>query len=157
MAGNHLEDLVAEWYEFQGYFVRQNVQVGRRPNGEYECELDVVAFNPEKKHLIQIEPSLDSDSWAEREHRYRKKFEAGRKYVPKLFRGIELPREVEQIALYALAGGAVMHISAFMDAILAFLRDRPVRTAAVPETYPLLRTYQFGAQWWPIAGKGHKG
>ena len=27
---NHLEQLTAEWYEFRGYFVRRNVQVGRR-------------------------------------------------------------------------------------------------------------------------------
>jgi hypothetical protein len=29
MPRNHLEDLVAEWYEFRGYFVRRNVQVGK--------------------------------------------------------------------------------------------------------------------------------
>lgn len=33
MAANHLEQLVAEWYEFEGYFVRRNVMVGRRPSG----------------------------------------------------------------------------------------------------------------------------
>jgi hypothetical protein len=27
MAGNHLEAIVAEWYEFRGFFVRRNVQV----------------------------------------------------------------------------------------------------------------------------------
>lgn len=45
MANNHLEQLVAEWYEHSGYFVRRNVLVGLRRNGGYECELDVVAFN----------------------------------------------------------------------------------------------------------------
>jgi len=43
---NHLEQLVTEWYEYRGYFVRRNVQVGPRLKGEYECELDVVAFHP---------------------------------------------------------------------------------------------------------------
>ena len=28
MAHNFLEQLVAEWYEYQGYFVRRNVMVG---------------------------------------------------------------------------------------------------------------------------------
>ena len=62
MAGNFLEQLVAEWYEYKGYFVRRNVLVGRRSRGGYECELDVVAFNPEEKHLVHIEPSVDQRS-----------------------------------------------------------------------------------------------
>ncbi len=36
---NFLEQLVAEWYEHQGYFVRRNVQVGKRTKGGYEGEL----------------------------------------------------------------------------------------------------------------------
>jgi len=67
---NHLEQLVSEWYEFQGYFVRRNVHVGKRSNGGWECELDVIAFNPQKKHLVHIEPSMDANSWAKREERY---------------------------------------------------------------------------------------
>jgi hypothetical protein len=57
MAGNHLEDLAAEWYQFQGFFVRRNVQVGKRLRGGYDCELDVVAFHPAERRLIHIEPS----------------------------------------------------------------------------------------------------
>ena len=60
MAVNHLEQLVAEWYEYQGYFVRKNVLVGKRAKGGYECELDIVAFNPATKKLVHIEPSLDA-------------------------------------------------------------------------------------------------
>jgi hypothetical protein len=50
MASNYLEQLLAEWYEFQGYFIRQNVYVGIA-NGRrgYECELDIVAFHPGRK------------------------------------------------------------------------------------------------------------
>lgn len=33
MAGNYLEQLASEWYEFQGYFVRRNIRVGRRLEG----------------------------------------------------------------------------------------------------------------------------
>jgi hypothetical protein len=39
MSVNFLEQLVAEWYEYQGYFVRCDVYVGKRPTGGYECEL----------------------------------------------------------------------------------------------------------------------
>ena len=36
MASNFLEELVAEWYEYKGYFVRRNVRVGPRAKGGYE-------------------------------------------------------------------------------------------------------------------------
>ena len=49
MASNFLEQLIAEGYEYKGYFIRQNVLVGRRSRGGYEGELDIVASHPEKK------------------------------------------------------------------------------------------------------------
>ncbi len=157
MAGNHLESLVAEWYELQGYFVRRNVQVGKRPKGGYECELDVVAFHPQLKSLVHIEPSLDADSWAVRERRYRKKFEAGRKYIPQLFPGIPIPAHIDQIALFVyggtnvdreIAGGRVMFIREFMADIRKEIGGRKISKAAVPEEFPLLRTLQFAVEFW---------
>jgi hypothetical protein len=159
MAGNHLEDLVAEWYEYSGYFVRRNVQVGPRRRGGYECELDVVAFHPGTKRLLHIEPSLDSYTWAIREQRYAKKFRAGRKYIPALFKGFAVPETpvLEQMALlvYAskrtrskLGGGSICLISEFMEEIRATLRQRRVSQAAVPEQFPLLRSLQFAANYW---------
>lgn len=62
MEGNYLEQLIAQWYEFQGFFVRQNVLVGKRPKGGYECELDIVAYHPSDQKLVHIEPSMDADS-----------------------------------------------------------------------------------------------
>jgi hypothetical protein len=159
MPSNHLEDLTAEWYGFRGYFVQRNIQVGKRAKGGYECELDIVALHPQNGHLIHIEPSMDTDSWARREVRYQRKFGAGRKYIPKLFEGFRLPNEIEQIALLTygsaknhseLAGGRIVMIQDLMTEILTSLNARPVASAAVPETYPLLRTLQFAAEWWPI-------
>jgi len=157
MSANHLESLVAEWYEFRGYFVRRNVQVGKRSKGGYECELDVIAFHPEKRLLVHIEPSLDSDSWGKRELRYKKKFEAGRKHIPGLFPGIPIPSHIDQIALFVygggesrtqLAGGRVMFIREFMAEIQGGIAHRKVSSAAVPEEFALLRTLQFAAQYW---------
>jgi len=82
MANNFLEQLVAEWYEYRGYFVRRNVPVGRRARGGYEAELDVVAFNPGTRHLVHLEPSMDAESWETRERRFRRKFDAGREHIP---------------------------------------------------------------------------
>jgi hypothetical protein len=44
MASNYLEQLIAEWYEYKGYFIRQNVWVGKRARGGYECELDIAGL-----------------------------------------------------------------------------------------------------------------
>lgn len=157
MAGNHLESLVAEWYEFRGYFVRRNVQVGKRPKGGYDCELDIVAFHPEQRSLVHLEPSLDSDSWVKREVRYKKKFEAGRRHIPGLFPGIPIPKHIEQIALFVygggedrkqVAGGRVLFVRDFMAEVHAGIAHRKVNNAAIPEEFPLLRTLQFAAQYW---------
>ncbi|MDD4319551.1 MAG: hypothetical protein PHW10_04490 [Candidatus Peribacteraceae bacterium] len=156
MPANHLEQLVAEWYQLQGYFVRRNVQVGKRRLGGYECELDLVCFHPQHKHLIHIEPSLDCHSWKKREERYRKKFEAGRRYIPHLFKGLYLPETLEQVALFVygggnrkeFAGGKVMFVREFMRIINEDLKKRKIQLSAIPEEYPLLRSLQFAAQYW---------
>jgi len=156
MGANHLEQLIAEWYEFQGYFVRRNIHVGKRQKGGYECELDIVAFHPTEGRLVHIEPSLDADSWEKREARYQKKFTAGQKYIPKLFDGFDLPREIEQIAVLAfaskvnhktLAGGTVVLVSDILKEIVRGLEGRRIEANAVPEQFPLLRTIQFIVQY----------
>jgi len=160
---NHLEKLVAEWYEYRGYFVRRNIQVGPRASGGYECELDVVAFHPAQQHLVHIEPSMDAHSWAKREQRYGKKFQAGRQHIPTLFEGIALPQKIDQIALLGfasnanvkmLAGGRVMTTSELFAEIVSEIGNKKISKAAVPEQFPLLRTIQFASEhrhaagWW---------
>lgn len=152
---NHLEQLVGEWYEYCGYFVRRNIQVGPRLKGGYECELDVVAFHPSKKHLIHIEPSMDANSWAVREQRYLKKFEAGRKFIPTIFDGVILPEQIDQVALFGFAsnanvktigGGRVWTTAEFFAEIVSDLINKKIAKAAVPEQFPLLRTIQFACE-----------
>jgi hypothetical protein len=153
---NHLEQLVAEWYEYQGYFVRKNIKVDPRPNGGYNCELDVVAFNPETKKIVHIEPSSDAMSWAKREERYLKKFEAGRKYIPDLFPSFEIRGDKEQIALFlfgskstwsTIAGGKVQLVSELMIEICEDLSLKSVAKKAVPEQFALLRTIQLSTEY----------
>ena len=152
MINNHLEQLVAEWYEFQGFFVRRNVNVGKRPQGGYEGELDIVAFHPELKKVVHIETSLDADSWKKREERFKKKFEAGKKYIPQIFKGFKIPSEIEQIAILffaskahreTLAGGKIMLVSELLVEIVKKLSKLKVAKQAIPEQFPLLRTIQF--------------
>ena len=147
---NHLEELVAQWFAYCGYFVRRNVLVGKRARGGYECELDVIAYHPGQQRLVHVEPSLDADSWSERERRFAKKFAAGRAHIPALFEGVNAPTEIHQIALLVFAntngktlgGGVVAHASQLYREILWELRGRRVESQAVPEQFPLIRTIQ---------------
>jgi len=157
MAINFLEQLAAEWYEWSGYFVRRNVKVGRRTAGGYECELDVVAFHPTQKKLVHIEPSSDAASWAKREEKYTKKFAAGRKYIPKLFDGIEVPKTIEQIALLSFAsnknrktvgGGRIVTVAEFLVQVLLEVRSRSINHDAIPEQFVILRSYQLLTSNW---------
>ena len=155
MASNYLEQLVAEWYEYQGYFIRRNVMVGKLPKGGYECELDIVAFHPKTKHLVHIEPTQDAHTWAKREQRFEKKFKAGRKYIPDIFKGLDTPKEIEQICLLGygsntnhptLAGGKVIMISEFLASIVEKVGKTSIHSNAMSENHPLLRTLQFITQ-----------
>jgi len=156
MANNFLEQLVAEWYEYRGYFVRRNIAVGRRTKGGYECELDIVALDPVRRHLVHIEPSMDAESWEKRERSFRKKFDAGLRYIPGLFPGLDLPDEIEQVAIFAfasrvnhptLAGRKVLLVSDLMREIMEDLSDKKIVSAAVPEHHPILRTLQFVVEY----------
>lgn len=156
-----MEQLVAEWYEYQGYFVRRNIHVGKRVKGGYECELDVVAFNPDARHLVHIEPSMDADSWDNREKRFSAKFEAGKRYIPKLFGGFgDLPG-IEQIAVFAfgstkthatVGGGRVLHVKELMKDIRRDVSKRRIDNAAIPEQFVILRALQFAANLWDHTG-----
>jgi len=153
---NFLEQLVAEWYEFQGFFVRRNVLVGKRLKGGHEGELDVVAFHPGKKRLVHIETSMDATSWAERETRFSRKFKTGQKYIQSLFAGFDPLPEIEPVALIVMGsarnhakvgGGTVLMIGDLMREI----RDKVpygVGTQIVPEQYVILRTLQFASEYW---------
>ena len=82
---NFLEQLVAEWYAYQGFFVRTNIKFGKRPRGGYEGEMDVVAFEPKERVLVHIETSGDADSWTVRRKRFEKKFRAAEKHYRDVF------------------------------------------------------------------------
>jgi predicted Rdx family selenoprotein len=154
-----LEQLVAEWYEFQHYYVRRNVKVSKRLLGGFDSELDVVAFNPGIGRLVHIEASMDAHSWDKREVRFKAKFAAGRKHIPSLFKGLKLPK-IEQIALLGakgasgrreVGGGRVQSIANLMNEIRIDLMRRPVNKDVIPEQYVILRGLQFATSYWPAA------
>lgn len=156
MATNHLEQLLAEWYEFQGYYLRRNIFVGKLPRGGYACELDIVGFHPVTRHLIHLEASLDADSWERREERYGRKFRLGRDHIPQLFTGLDLPTDIDQRAVLVFAskarrttigGGKIVLAAEVIGEILVTLRDRQLASNMIPEHMPILRTLQFVAEY----------
>ena len=156
MAHNHLEQLIAEWYEYQGYFVKRNVLVGKRLGGGYDCELDVIAFHPVKNHVVHLEPSLDADSWAIRELRFQKKFAAGKEHYKEVFPGLFLPDEIDQIAVLVFAtganhpllgGGKVKIADQLLEEIFSGLRNKRLESEAIPEQWPILRSFQYVNQY----------
>lgn len=64
---SHLESLIAEHLEWQGFLIRRNTKVGRLAHGGWEMELDVVGFHPQNHELVHYEPSIDALSWEKRE------------------------------------------------------------------------------------------
>lgn len=152
---NHLEQLTAEWLEYRGYFVRQSVLVGPRERGGYEGELDIVAVNPSTGHLVHVECSLDALSWDKREHRFAAKFDRGRRYIPSLFDGLSLPKELDQVGLFLMAGGLrkevgggrVVRVADFIGEVTTYLKKYRPEKSAVPSGLPLLRTLQLAAHF----------
>lgn len=148
---NHLEQLISEWLEFTGYFVRRNVKVGKLSHGGHEGELDVVAYHPVENHLIHLEPSSDAHTWTKREQRFLKKFEVGRKYImAEIFPWLPQNQKLEQWAIVAgssdkheyLAGGKVVPIRELYSIIAADVAAVG-NGVSIPEHFPLLRTMQF--------------
>lgn len=145
---NYIEQLISEWYEYKGYYVRRNIKVGRRKSGGYDGELDIVAFNPVTKHLVHVEPSADTDSWIKREQRYRKKFELGRKHIPTIFEGLDIPKKFDQEAVFmwggktqeTLAGGRVLLLVDYFKVIKKDLASKRADKEIVPENLSLIRT-----------------
>jgi hypothetical protein len=148
----HLEQLIAEYYDWKGFLVKQNVKVGRRNAGGWDMELDVVAYHPHDARLVHVEASLDAHSWERREERYVKKFSIGEKYILKeVFTWLPPGTLIERIAIFPsapanrtqIAGAQLQSIDGFVKEVRGAILDGKVMAKeAIPEQYPLLRTMQ---------------
>jgi hypothetical protein len=149
---SHLETLIHEYLEWQGFLVRRNVKVGRRAKGGWEMELDLIGYHPVARRLVHYEPSLDALSWEKREHPYKKKFAAAQKYLfSGIFPWLPANSRLEQFAVLPntsgkwprIGGGEVIAV----DSLVSEIRAKVIACGllsrnAIPEGYPLLRTLQ---------------
>ena len=149
---SHLEDLLAEYYDWKGYLVKRNIKVGKLKHGGYAGELDIVAYHPHTGDLLHLEPSVAAESWEVRKKRYKKKFDAGREHIlSHVFTWLVPTTPIRQVAVFIgaspdkrkLAGGEVRTIDECVAEIREAIRERGVASkSAIPEQYPLLRTIQ---------------
>lgn len=149
---SHLESLIVEYLDWQGYLVRRNTKVGRLKHGGWEMELDVIGFNPHSGDLVHYEPSVDAHTWETREMRYMKKFDAARKLIfLEVFSWLPPETPLRQIAVFpshpkdrhTIAGAQILSI----DELMAEIRSKIIgcgvmRSNAISENYPLLRVLQ---------------
>ena len=153
-----MEQLISEWLEFKGYFVRNNIKVGPLKHGGHAGELDVVAYDPKTNRILHVEPSLDSHNWMQRETRFKKKFAAGRKYARKVFPSLKKNPKIEQWAVIMgsdsahkiLGGGTLYTVPKIYEMIADDLKRRADKEGwpkAIPEQYMLLRTMQHMLRW----------
>ena len=130
--------------------------VGKRAEGGYEGELDILAYHPEENKVVHIETSMDALSWREREDKYAKKFMIGNKYIPNLFpyEGLKLEQVVvlafcpkSSVERPTLGGGQLRTLYEVFDEIIQELKEKSVLSEVVPQEYSLLRTIQFTLEY----------
>lgn len=161
---NHLEQLISEWLELKGYFVRRNIKVGKLSSGGYAGELDIVAYHPDKEHLLHVEPSIDGLSWEKRETHFLKKFKAGQDYIDaEIFPWVRQSPKLDQWAVLwgseknhsTIGGGTVVPIWKLYNWISEdILALGEPESRAIPEAFLLLRTMQYTMHWVKPENKG---
>jgi hypothetical protein len=151
---NFLERLVAEWYEYQGYFVRSNVHFGKRTKGGWTGEIDVAAYDPITQTFVHLEVSTDARNWTQRKDVFQKKFDNASKYYDEIFRIPTQP--VQKIVIVGftaipknilLEGITLKSIPDLIAEISEHLRHKRPANEAVPENFQLLRAVQFTANY----------
>jgi hypothetical protein len=155
---NHLESLIVEYLEWQGYLVRKNMKVGRLAHGGWSMEIDVVGYRPATESaledLVHYESSIDAHSWEKRQQRFEKKFTIALRHIKTdIFPWLQKSKcPIRQIAVlishpqnrHELAGAKIQSIDELVFEIGQAIRQQGAAIKnAVPETYPLLRTLQF--------------
>ena len=149
MSSNHLEELVKEYYEYKGYFVRSNVRVSKREQGGYDGEIDILAYHPSNREMLHIECSMDAGSKKKEEKMAEKKFQQDLDYGKIMPFEINNPKKIyiigqtkSQNQINMPKGVEHISLGPFIQKVYNDLPSN-ITKEIVPEVYPLLRTIQF--------------
>lgn len=161
MTHDYLVSLLMEWYASKHYFVQRNIRADD-PVGDLGLEiLDFVAFDPEKRHAVQVEVHLnwhDWNDWHEDRRRCETNFDAGRRYLPHfLFHGESFGTHFEQFALALRDVGdwrtalkrdsvRVLYVDELVAEMQASLYNEDGPRHSVRPWFPLLQTLQLPAK-----------
>ena len=158
LVNNFLETVLTEWYNYQGYFVKNNVNYGKRQAGGYIGEIDVLAYHPSMRELIHVETSTDANKWSERVERINQKFSNAKPYYRSILPGIDI-ENTKRIAIYSLNQSVPENLSGveldielitipqMFKEITEKLKTKNPAKEAVPENYPLIRAIQFASNY----------
>lgn len=153
---NFLEEFVAEWYQYRGYFVLRNLKFGKREKGGWSGEIDILALCPRNMALRHIEVDGSAEGPAAiKDRMLKKKFVLSKQDYQDLL-GMKLSAEVGKRVYFSFSrhpkidlrteawgGIKVITIPRFFDKLGVVFRETPPARATVPESLPLLRAAQF--------------
>jgi len=150
---NHLEQLVTEWFEYLGHFVKTSVNVGKRERGGYDGELDVVSIDIVNRRIIHVECGCELTSVDKWNERYAAKFERGRKFIPQILPAhADWPIEQVSVLMFNTSArrefGGVRSITyaELVKSIEEGLVNTRLNTSAVPSQFGLVRAIQMAME-----------
>lgn len=145
---NHLEEIVREYYEYNGYFVKTNIKFKKLVTGGYTGEADVIAYNPKEEKLIHIECSKAAISNKKLESQALKKFPGYLDYQSELKLEIKEKYKIFIVGQFYTSKQELMPKGVQHKSVKQFMKEvydsitEDFMHNAVPEVYPLLRTIQ---------------
>lgn len=150
---NFIKDLVCEYYEFVGFFIRRNIPIGSS-RIEGQTTIDVLAYHYSEHILFHIEKMLDGNSWDEKIVLMSDKFGMGELYYSNYVNVNNL--QIQRVTITGIneidlekakkfereTNSKLLNIKEFMKHIKAELQKYDPFTQVIPESFPLLRAIQ---------------
>ena len=150
---NWLEQLAAEWYEYQGYLIRRNRRLDKAARGGYHHEYYLIAYCPKSRELVHVEAGQATDSWAKTTENFKRKFAGSKENCCREFEGLAEPVSFRMIALLAtgsrrssrrleIPNVETLYLYELFAQIVERVEPEHWWTKGVPEQFPTLRTIQ---------------
>ncbi len=161
MYQNFLEELIYEYLDFKGCFVKRNIKLRKRKKGGFDREIDILALDTRNCIVYHIETSFATNkSWDQTiEDFKRKKFDIKKKeyaqlvglktnkiQIIKVAILLNVPKQKEERNRFKKETKSILYsVEEIIKEIKEYITscfENPLKEA-IPEKYPLLRTIQF--------------